>query len=384
MNNNINKPYRICYVATIGATIKAFFISQLKYLSQNGFDVTVICSPEDDLEELLGKEIHYYPVTIPRGISFIKMFKSTKQIREIIKSERFDIVQYSTPNAALCSSYAAAKESVPIRNYHLMGLRYLSEKGIKKTILKSLEKFTCNLSTNIECVSKSNLDLAIKESLFTKEKGCVIFNGSTGGIDINRFSISDRTKYREDIRKKYKIDSSDFVFGFVGRITRDKGINELLSAFNKLENNAKLLLVGYLDEANTLDQTLYKDSLSDANIIYTGPVKDVEAYFSALDCLVLPSYREGFGNVVIEAAAMGTPSIVSNIPGPIDATIENVTSIWINPKDVSSLYNAMKHMMTIDYKKMGLQASEYAREYFDENILNEHILERKKELLNNI
>ena len=104
------------------------------------------------------------------------------------------------------------------------------------------------------------------------------------------------------------------------------------------------MMIGFTDEVDTLDETLYKDSLNDSHIIYTGPVKDVENYFSAIDCLLLPSYREGFGNVVIEAAAMGTPAIVCKIPGPIDATKENETALWIEPKNIKDLEQAMNKM----------------------------------------
>ena len=104
------------------------------------------------------------------------------------------------------------------------------------------------------------------------------------------------------------------------------------------------MMIGFTDEVDTLDEILYKDSLNDSHIIYTGPVKDVEKYYSAIDCLLLPSYREGFGNVVIEAAAMGTPAIVSRIPGPIDASEENTTAFWINPKDTNDLTHAMNNI----------------------------------------
>jgi len=371
---------KICYIVTIGLTIKSFFVPQLQMLSNNGFDVSVVCSPDDSLETVLGSSIHYYPVTIPRGLSFVGMIKAFFGIYSVLRKNRFDLVQYSTPNAGLVSSFASKLLGIKKRNYHLMGIRYLGEDGLKRKFLKELEKITCRLSTNVECVSYSNLDLAIKERLFPREKGVVVFHGSSGGIDTVRFSITNRVNYRKRIRTEYGLREESFVFGFVGRVTRDKGVNEILSAFSKL-HNCKLMIIGYLDEIESLDADLYKNSLQNPNIIYTGPVNCPELYYSALDCLLLPSYREGFGNVIIEAAAMGTPAIVSNIPGPIDTSIENKTAIWIPPRDEIALYNAMEHIQTIDYVKMGIDAAVFVRKNFDQTVVNDYILKRKISLL---
>ena len=139
-------------------------------------------------------------------------------------------------------------------------------------------------------------------------------------------------------------------------------------------------MVGFQDEISTIDQHLYEQSLSNPNIIYTGAVDDVEKYYSAMDVLLLPSYREGFGNVVIESAAMGTPAIVSEIPGPIDTSIKNKTAIWIQARNVESLREAMRRSRICAYT-MRNDCIEYSRECFDQEILNKYILERKNKLL---
>lgn len=176
------------------------------------------------------------------------------------------------------------------------------------------------------------------------------------------------------------MSESDFVFGFVGRITKDKGVNELLEAFLSIED-AKLLMVGKEEGASTLNQRIYNVSMENSNIIFVGQVKDVEKYYAALDVLILPSYREGFGNVIIEAAAMGTPAIVSNIPGPIDAVEIGKTALVVNKKDTDSLLEAMKKIQRMDYIEMGVQAEQFAREKFDSETLCRKILETKKEIL---
>ena len=372
---------KIFYVSTTAISIKAFFIPQLQFLSENGFDVTVICSPDNELQTLLGEGVRYVPIEIPRGVSLFGSLKAIRKLTKFFKKEKFDLVQYSTPNAAFYSAIASKRTKVKVRNYHLMGLRYLGEKGLKRKILRYLDYVACKKSTHIECVSPSNLQLALQENLFKKEKGVVVWNGSSGGIDLKRFDASNRESYRKEIREKFLISEEDLVFGFVGRITKDKGINEILSAFDKIEN-AKLLMVGPKEATQTLDKNLYEKSLSNKNIIYTGLVKDVEKYYSAIDVLLFPSYREGFGNVVMEAGAMGTPAIISNIPGPIDAIKIDKTALVVEPYDADGLYLAMEKLMDKELREqMSEQAVLLAKNNFDQEILMQRILERKRELV---
>lgn len=371
---------KICYVVTVPVTIRAFFIPQLKYLAENGFDVSVVCSKDDFLQKELGEKITYYPMEIPRGMSFWGSLKAIGHLIQFFKKEKFDLIQYSTPNAAMYASIAGRLTKIQVRNYHLMGFRYLGASGISKRILKMMEIISCRNSTHIECVSKSNLEIGIKEKIFEKDKAVVVWNGSSGGVDLKRFDYSKRTEYRNEIRSKFGISKDEFVFGFVGRITRDKGVNEILEAFSLIEN-AKLLMIGNVEEKESLNSVLYQNSLSDCNIVYTGLVSDVEKYYAALDVLLLPSYREGFGNVVIEAAAMGTPAIVSNIPGPIDAIKKNTTAVVVHPQNTAELYVAMKKMQETDCTLMGAVALNYVKLHFCSEILCEKIVERKKKLL---
>ncbi|MDD3139530.1 MAG: glycosyltransferase family 4 protein [Lachnospiraceae bacterium] len=371
---------KICYVVTISATIKAFFVKQLQYLSENGFDVTVVCSPDTTLQEILGKKVRYIPIKIPRGISIGGSFSTVKRLYNFFTYEKFDLIQYSTPNAAFYASIAAKMVGCNIRNYHLMGFRYLGASGIGHSILKLIEKTTCRNSTSIECVSKSNLEIGVREKIFPREKTTVVWNGSTGGVDMGRFDAGKRSKYRNEIRSRYELCDNDFVFGFVGRITRDKGVNEILEAFAKIRN-AKLMMIGNPEGTETLKPDLYSWSLEHSNIIYTGNVDDVEKYYAALDTLLLPSYREGFGNVVIEAGAIGTPAIVSKIPGPIDTIAENKTALVVSARSAQDLECAMKMIQTLDYKQMGINAVKFATSHFDSILLIEKILDRKRTLL---
>ena len=372
---------KICYVVTIPLTIEAFFIPQLQYLASNGFDVTVVCSDDSKLQEKLGKAIRFYPIDMPRGISVGGSLHAIKALTAFFKKEKFDIIQYSTPNAAFYSSIAAKKAGCNVRNYHLMGLRYLGASGIGKTILKIIEKIACYNSTSIECVSKSNMKMGIEEGLFPKEKVTVVWNGSTGGVDLKRFNFEKRGQWRKEVRSELGYSDEDFVYGFVGRITQDKGINELLEAYFNLNTDAKLLLVGRVEDEQTLNAELFNRAKQDANVTIHDAVSDIERYYAALDVLVLPSYREGFGNVVIEAGAVGTPAIVTDIPGPTDAIDRDRTAFTVPVKNVKALAQVMMQIREFDYINMGQNAAQFVREKFDSEMLCQKIFERKKKLV---
>lgn len=372
---------KICYVVTIPTTIRAFFIPQLKYLAEHGYDITVVCGQDDKLQQDLGDNICYTPVDMPRGFSLFGSLKAIKLLYNVMKSNRFDLVQYSTPNAALYTSIASKLAGVKVRNYHLMGFRYLGASGIGQKILKGIEQISCKLSTSIECVSESNLRFGIQEGIFEEKKATVVWHGSTGGVDLRRFDYAKRYIWRNEVRSQLGLADDDFVFGFVGRITKDKGVNEILEAFLGSQAGAKLLLVGAEEGLNTLDQQLLQKAKSHPDIVFQGPVTDVERYFAAIDVLLLPSYREGFGNVVIEAAAMGTPAIISNIPGPIDTVVKDKTALVVSVKDVCELKQAMELVQTLDYKEMGESAADFVSSHFDCEKMNEKILQRKDKLL---
>lgn len=376
---------KICYVVTVPITIRAFFVPQLQYLAEHGFEVHVICSEDDGLQELLGEKIKYIPLNMPRGISFGGTIKAIRELTRIFKREKYDLVQYSTPNAAFNASIASKVAKIRIRNYHLMGLRYEGDHGLKRTILKMMEKISCSLSTHIECVSNSNMEIALKDKIFSREKATVVWNGSTGGVDLERFDISRKAQWRNEIREKYKIEEERIVFGFVGRITRDKGINELFGAFQNLFSktpNSTLMLVGDFEGVEDLEQDKLHWAEESKSVIFVSSVQDVEKYYAALDVLVLPSYREGFGNVIIESEAMGVPVIVSNIPGPIDAMCNEETGLQIRLKDQNDLYRKMERLLSDNIRRTySAAARKFVEESFDSKILCDKIYQRKRELL---
>ena len=244
----------------------------------------------------------------------------------------------------------------------------------------------CRNSTRIEPDSISNLNFSISEGLYTKEKGAVIWNGSACGVNLKKFDISKRDVFKAEIRQKYEIPQDALVYIFVGRIGRDKGINELLVAaekMNELKEDTYLLLVGELENEQFLDKRLLNWSQNQKRVIYCGFTNEVEKYLAAADVYLLPSYREGFGTTVIEAESMGLATIVTDIPGPINAMLKNETGLVVPKADADALFKSMLYLYDnrdkiIKFAKCG---AEFAATSFEqEELFRQIILDRENML----
>lgn len=380
---------KICFITTISMTLKAFVIDTAKYLQeQGGYEVTIICDTDEEFSASLPMEFKYISVPMKRGIS-LSGLKAILTMYIIFKKNKFDIVQYSTPNASFYASIASKMAQIPVRLYCQWGIVYVSFSGFKRKIFKLLEKIICFLSTRIEPDSFGNLKFCYEEGLYTKDKSAVIWNGSASGVNLKKFDVNNKNEWRSEIRENYSISDNTFLFGFVGRITRDKGINELFEAcrnfFNEYPNSA-LMLIGDNENNGSISNELYSWSKSEKRVIYCGRTTEVEKYLSALDAFILPSYREGFGSVVIEAEAMGVPVIVTDIPGPTDAMLPNKTGLIVEKGNHKSLFNAMKIMISNStmMKEMSVNAIDYAKNNFDRDILFKEILKDREQLLSNM
>lgn len=339
--------YKICFVTTVYLTFHCFLKNFSEYLyHSNEYDISLICNPEEGLEKDLPQFVHFYPVKMERGIS-VSALSAIKEIKHILMEQRFDVVQYSTPNAAFYTSIAAKKAKVPVRLYCQWGIRYMGFEGIRRSIFKYLEKKTCRNSTYIEAESHNIRRFSLQEKLYDESKSCVIWNGSASGVDLTKFDISKKPGWRNDIRDTYGINCDEVVFAFAGRLTADKGVNELLEAFRTLSSvnkKVRLMIMGGIDDRSTIKDELYAFAENSDQVILTGSVDDIERYYAASDVFVAPSYREGFGLVVVEAEAMGLPAIVSDVPGQVDAIIPNETGLLCKVKDADSLLSALKKM----------------------------------------
>lgn len=378
---------KICIITTVSATIKAFLIDTIEYLQENGYGITVICNEDENLIKELPVDVNYIPLKMNRGIKIRELIPNIYTFIKVFKTENFDLVQYSTPNASLYASIAAYICGVPIRLYCQWGIIYVGFSGIKRFIFKLIEKTVCYLSTDVQPDSFGNLKFSHSEKLYKAEKSKVIWNGSASGVNFDKFNISNKNIWKKEIRKKHDMSEDAFVFGFVGRLNKDKGINELLSAFKEISysyKECKLLIVGDKEKIQEIDANLYEWSLNSNSVIYVGKTSEVEKYYSMMDVFILPSYREGFGSVVIEAEAMGVPVIVSDIPGPTDAMIVNQTGLIVKKGDSISLRKAMIKLYEDEklLNDMSNNAYLFVKKNFDNKKLKKYILEDRNNLIN--
>ena len=221
--------------------------------------------------------------------------------------------------------------------------------------------------------------------LYPESKATVIWNGSACGVNLNKYLIKQKEKWRKEIRSLLKIPDNSTVFGYVGRITKDKGANELLAAFKEIEkkhDNAYLMMIGMFDDVNTIDINLRNWATKSKNVIFVEWTDRVEKYYSAMDVFCSLSYREGFGLVVIEAAAMGLPGIVTNVPGQIDTIISNSTGWLVPGKNVDKVINIIEHCINNpeEVRKYGSNARKNVEDNYEQKELFRRLLKSRNAL----
>ncbi len=381
-----SEPVKLCVVTTVSLTLRVFLLKQLVYLSQNGLDVTVVCEYDPIFVRDCPPEFKYIPVHMTRKIGGWSTLVGWWKLYWLFKREKFRMIQYSTPKAALISSLAGLLASIPVRLYCQWGIYYVGIDGLMQKIFKLIEKFTCFCSTDIAPDSNGNLEFAIGEGLYPRKKGSVIYNGSANGVNLNKFDIAKKIIWRNNIRAEFSLNEGSFVYGFVGRITKDKGINELVNVFQRLAQNDSgifLILIGMEEEAHELNLTVVEAIHNHPQIITLGWKANVQEYMAAMDVMVLPSYREGFGIVAIEAQALGVPVITTDIPGPRDAIINEKTGILIPSADEESLMKAMQKLRNNQNlrKYMSNNTLPFVQENFKQEIFWKKVLEHRMSLL---
>lgn len=321
---------------------------QLKYFSDKGYDMYLMCPVSPDVIEFCRKEnCTHIPINIKRDISLFSDIKSLFSIYLLLKKIKPDIVNFGTPKISLLGLIASFVLSIKLRIYTCRGFRFEHEVGIKKNIMILMEKISSKCSHKIICIAPSLRDKGVKLNIFPKTKCYVINKGSSNGIILNKFSKNnlDRNKI-EGLKKQLKIENN-FVYGFVGRIIDRKGINELFEAFDKLykeDMNNRLLIVGDIEYAQISNERLIPCMKSHPGIVMVGFQKDVPLYMSLMDIFVLPAWWEGFGNVLVQAAAMGIPVISTRSTGCSDAVNDGYNGVLVPVKDVDSLFNALKKL----------------------------------------
>ena len=356
--------------STVPQSLDTFCRGILKELAQE-YEVVAVSSPGEALERVRQREgVKTIAVPMERHISLLKDLKSLWRMWRVLRKERPDIIHSITPKAGLMSMVGGWLAGVPVRVHTFTGLVWPTTTGLKRRVLMATDWLTCACATHVIPEGEGVKNDLLKHNI-THKPIKVLGYGNIRGIDMSHFNPADFNRGHH----------GGFTFVFVGRIVRDKGINELVAAFDKLHKEHpefRLVLVG--DREGNLDpvapETIDRINRGDG-IEAVGKQSDVRPFYAQADALVFPSYREGFPNVVIEAGAMGLPSIVTDINGSREIIIDGKNGIIVPSKDEEALYQAMKHFLEhpeevaeMAAKARPLIASRYEQSYVRQCLYN--------------
>ena len=335
----------ILHIVNISFVIPYFLGKQMNWFSEKGYKEYIICSPSDELEKFSKRySFEYKPIEVLRKISLGKDLKAVVATYKYIKKVKANVVTGHTPKGGLIAMLAAWLARVPIRIYLRHGLVYETSHGLKRALLINIDRLASRLATKIICVSPSVARRSIEDGLNPESKQIVLAHGTCNGIDIDRFCKGTiNVEVVSTLKTELGINDGDFVIGFAGRLVRDKGIIELIRAYQeirKTHHNVRLMLVGMLEIRDALPEDVVATIKEDKSIISTGYVgyDTIEQYYALMDVFVLPSYREGFPTSVLEASAMEIPVITTRATGCCDSIIDGKTGIFVghNEKELET------------------------------------------------
>lgn len=342
----MSKP-KLLHITTIPDSLM-FLSGQIEYMQSIGFEVHTLSSQGDIPSDLARiTSLRHHTVEMARRITPGKDLIALAALVKQICSIRPIIVHSHTPKGGLLGMISAWLARVPVRVYHIHGLPFVTASGGKRFLLKCSERLACRLAHQVLCVSDSARDIVISEGFCDPKKIKVLVRGSINGVDaevkFNPDLIGNEIRMR--VRKEYGIPEEAVVIGFAGRVVRDKGVNELAEAWQCISEefpDAHLMMVGDFEEEDPIPYEAEVVLRNDARIHITGVVWDMPPMYRAMDMLVLPTYREGFPVVPLEAASMGLPIIASKVTGCVDAIVDGVTGTLVPPRNSQALAEAMR------------------------------------------
>lgn len=369
---------------TIPMSLDAFCNGMLKELSEK-YEVVALSSPGPELPVIEAREdVRTVKVPMERHISLVKDIKALVKMIGVFRKEKPTMVHSMTPKAGLLCMMAGWLTGVPVRVHTFTGLVWPTERGLKRKILMLTDKLTCACATHI-IPEGEGVKSDLIAGKITKKPLKVLGYGNVKGVDMDK--CSRRPEVMKIVERLRKEDC--FTFLYVGRVVRDKGINELCSAFERLHNDyphTRLILVGpYEDNLDPISEQSRKIISENDAIEAVGSKSGDEllAYYAAADCFVMPSYREGFPNTVLEAGAMGVPSIVTDINGSREIIKDGVNGMIVPPRDAGVLFQAMQLMLrsTIDRNRMAGNARKMIADRFEQSFVRKCLYDFYDEII---
>ncbi|MCH4829050.1 glycosyltransferase family 4 protein [Flavobacterium columnare] len=368
---------RVLHVVTVSFVINHFFGKQFLYLNhKNGNEYFLACSPSDEFKEL-SETLSYIPISLnmTRTIDPLMDLFAIFKLFCYIKKYKIDVVVGHTPKGGMIAMIASFFAGVENRIYFRHGIFYETSFGVKKLLLKSIDRLTGSLAVKVVCVSNDVKCKSEIDKLNDTKKNIILGRGTCNGVDtkkrFNKQNIS--VDLIEELRCKYFILEDDIVIGYVGRIVKDKGIEDLIEAWRIIitkYKNVKLLLVGPFEDKDSVSSKCKKIIEEEESIIYTGFVSDSENYFALMDIFILPTYREGFPTVTLEASSMQIPVISSKATGCKESLIENVTGIFCE-NDANDIAKKMEYYIInpVERKQAGIDGRKFVSKNFDHSII---------------
>lgn len=359
----------VVYVATSPVTFDTLMKGHFSYMRRQGLRVIAVAAPGPELDSVAEREgIEVKPVAMERQVNLVADLVALARLVRFLRSVRPDIVNAGTPKAGMLGMVASWIAGVPVRIYTVRGLRGETLSGVRGLIMSCTERLASACSTEVVCVSRSLRQLYVKRGYATRQKSFVLGDGSSNGVDLGRFEF--RAGDRVRIRQQLGIPATAPVVGFVGRFVRDKGISELVRAFDVLRlsmPDATLLLVGDYEDGDPVDPATRARIRSGQGIVLGGHVADTAPFYSAFDVLAFASHREGFPNAPLEAAAVGVPCVGFDATGTRDAVVDGRTGSLVSIGQIAHLAVGLeRYLSDADLRRAhGQAASERAAGQFD-------------------